>query len=104
MRSWVTPWGGNENIRESVGERRFGLIATTRVRLPAGRYRLSTLSDDGVRVLLDGKTVLENWTWHAPTIDDAEFELKEGEHEFTLEYFQIDGASVLSLDLESIGA
>ena len=104
VQSWVSPWGGDKQVRETVGDRRFGLIATTRVDLPAGRYRLSIMSDDGVRVLVDGSSVLENWTWHASTIDDAELDLSEGQHEFTLEYFQIDGASALSLDLEHIGA
>jgi hypothetical protein len=33
----------------------------------------------------------------------VELDLEEGEHEFTLEYFQIDGASALSLDLEPAG-
>jgi hypothetical protein len=103
VRSWVSAWGGDPSVRERVGVNYFGLIATTRASLPAGRYRLSTISDDGVRVLLDGRAVLANWTWHAPTRDSVELDLEEGEHEFTLEYFQIDGASALSLDLEPAG-
>jgi predicted ATPase len=40
--------------------------------LPAGTWRLRTVSDDGVRVRVDGKEVLKNWTWHGPTEDAAD--------------------------------
>lgn len=100
--SWYTPHGANPEVAATVGRDRFGLIARTEVELPAGRYRLSVVSDDGVRMAIDGETVLENWTWHAPTRDTAEFELEAGRHAFLLEYFQIDGASALSVDLEAL--
>ena len=36
-----------------------GVIARTDLQLPKGRWRFRTLSDDGVRVLVDGKPVIE---------------------------------------------
>jgi len=93
------PWGGMSEARAAVGETRMGLSATTSVRLPAGRYVLRAVSDDGVRVRVDGKRVLENWTWHTETPDEAVLELAAGEHVFELDYFQYDGGAVLTLDL-----
>ncbi|MFT5052727.1 MAG: hypothetical protein ACI8QZ_004164 [Chlamydiales bacterium] len=103
---WSGPWGGGQPSDErarrvEVGDQRFGLVAQTEVDLPAGHYELEVTSDDGVRVLIDGTSVLENWTWHAPTTDRALLELSAGEHTFELEYFQIDGAAALTVTLRA---
>jgi len=103
VRAWTNPWAGDDALRREVGNAHFGMVATTRVALASGgRYRLSVVSDDGVRVLVDGRVALENWTWHAPTRDAVELDLVAGEHEFVLEYFQIDGAAALTIELEPL--
>lgn len=100
--AWIGPHGGDADVRKKVGNDRFGLVATTSIVIAkAGAHKLTVVSDDGVRVIVDGKTALENWTWHAPTRNDAEIELAAGKHAFTLEYFQIDGALALTIDLEA---
>jgi parallel beta-helix repeat protein len=82
------------------GADRFGMIARTRLTLGKGRWRITTLSDDGVRVIADGKPILENWTWHAPTRDSGVLELaEEREVELIVEHFEIDGYAVLRLDI-----
>jgi len=103
--AWTNPWAGDEELRRTVGNAHFGLVASTAIQIDApGRYRLSVVSDDGVRVRIGGRTVLENWTWHAPTRDVAETDLTAGPHEILLEYFQIDGAAALTIELERIPA
>lgn len=83
------------------GGDRFGMIATTKLRLTPGRWRVSTLSDDGVRVMVDGEPVLENWTWHGPTRDVGEFVVEsERVAEVRVEHFEIDGHAVLELTIE----
>lgn len=83
------------------GPDRFGMIARARLTLGAGRWRFKTLSDDGIRVLADGKPVIENWTWHAPTSDTGVLELaEEREVELIVEHFEIDGYAVLRLTIE----
>lgn len=96
--------GLSEEITEhGPGPDHFGTIARTTLDLPAGRWRITTLSDDGVRVILNGEAVLENWTHHAPTRDTAEFTLDEPtEAEFVVEHFEIDGYAVLRFDLERV--
>ena len=54
---------------------RFALIAETRLKLLDEKWRLRTISDDGVRVYFDGKRVIDNWTWHVPTEDAAVVEI-----------------------------
>lgn len=93
------PWCGREEVRAAVGETHFGLHATTRLTLPAGRYLLRVTSDDGVRVRVGPRRAIENWTWHSQHVDEALLELEAGEHEFSVDYFQVDGGAALSLDL-----
>jgi hypothetical protein len=47
----------------------FAIVASTKVQLPAGRYHFSTLSDDGIRVFLDGKEIISRWNHHGAAPD-----------------------------------
>ena len=101
-------WGGprdrklGEALRErGPGNDHFGMIARSQLFLPKGKWKLAVLSDDGVRVRIGERTVLENWTWHGPTLDDAEFDqLEGGTVEVVVEHFEIDGYAVLRVELE----
>jgi parallel beta-helix repeat protein len=81
---------------------RFATRAETRMKLPAGRYEIRTVSDDGVRVLIDGRTVQEDWTWHGPKENKSTVELKGGDHTIVVEHFEIDGYAVLRFDLRPL--
>jgi len=83
-----------------LGQDHFGMIARTRLPLAKGVWELSTLSDDGVRVSLDEKSVIENWTWHGPTRDTARLELAADKTvDIVVEHFQIDGYAVLEFSI-----
>ncbi len=92
----------DDNDRERLpGNDRFGMIAKTSIDLPAGKWRFATLSDDGVRVLVNGTPLIENWTWHGPTRDEGVFEQADpGPVEVSVEHFEIDGHAVLRLEIE----
>ena len=76
------------------------MIARTRLSLEKGAWELSTLSDDGVRVSVDGKPVIENWNWHGPTRDTGKLTLASNKTvEIVVEHFQIDGYAVLEFSL-----
>jgi parallel beta-helix repeat protein len=81
---------------------RFGTIAATGLKLPAGRWRLRTLSDDGIRVWMDGKTVIDDWTHHGPRPITAEFESDGDPVSLAVEHFELDGYAVLEVDLEPV--
>jgi len=83
---------------------RFGVVSRSPFRFPPGRYRVVVESDDGIRVRIDGETVIERWDIHAPTIDRHEFEVAEmRELAFEVEYFQNTGHSTLRLWFEEAG-
>jgi parallel beta-helix repeat protein len=84
----------------NLGRDHFGMIARARLPLAKGTWELATLSDDGVRVSVDGKPVIENWAWHGPTRDLGTLELAAGKTvEIVVEHFQIDGYAVLEFSL-----
>lgn len=79
----------------------FGLIATASLPLPKGKWRIKTMTDDGIRIIADGKTILENWTHHGGTVDTADLDLPEPRAvALTVEYFEIYGAAVLDVQIE----
>jgi parallel beta-helix repeat protein len=81
---------------------RFGTLASTSLQFPAGSWRIRTVSDDGIRVWLDDRLVIDDWTWHAPTTHDYEFMLDEPQTiAIRVEHFELDGYAILTLDIES---
>jgi len=54
-----------------------------------GTYTIYTNSDDGVRLFVDNKKVIENWTNHGQVYDSVEINLKKGQIvPVTLEFYQ----------------
>lgn len=94
--------GLSEAIKNSMlGPDRFGMVATTKLRLPKGKWRFRTVSDDGVRVVVNGNTIIEDWNWHAPKTDVGIVEMAEdGEADILVEHFELDGYATLTVDIE----
>lgn len=67
------------------------------VDLAAGRYDLVVTSDDGVRVWLDGRLVVDDWSIHAAAEDRVP--ITGGHHRLRLEYFQNTGAATLEVQV-----
>lgn len=66
-------------------------------------YRLWTRSDDGVRLFVDGQLVIDNWTNHAPTVDEASVALRANvPMPVMLEYFENSGGALIELGWESL--
>ena len=83
-----------------LGRDHFGMIARARLPLTKGTWELGTLSDDGVRVAVDGKPIIENWAWHGPTRDSGKLELEADKTvDIVVEHFQIDGYAVLEFSI-----
>lgn len=102
--------GGPRNLKlaekltaQGPGADHFGVIARTNLKLPPGRWRFRTLSDDGVRVLVGGQPVIENWTWHGPTNDEGLYvQPATAVVSVVVEYFEIDGYATLRLEIEPV--
>jgi YVTN family beta-propeller protein len=65
----------------------------------AGAYRIQTISDDGVRVWVNGSQVINNWTDHSTTTNtSAVINLTAGQRvPITVEYYENGGSAVMRL-------
>ena len=87
-------WGGSPG--EGVPADQFLTLAEGEFTIAAGDYELEITSDDGVRVILDGKVVLEDWTWHGPKTETRRVKLN-GKHKLRVEHFELDGYAALKV-------
>ena len=70
-----------------------------------GATQIRTLSDDGIRVCIDDRLVIDNWTDHAPATDTAAVAMVGGErHRITIEYYENGGGAVARLQWLPPGA
>jgi parallel beta-helix repeat protein len=94
--------------RKAPGPDRFGVVCVSTMELPAGRWKFTTLSDDGVRVTatwataagVQTRSLIDHWTHHGPTTDTGVLDLDHA-HDVTIrvEYFELDGFATLKLDI-----
>ena len=54
----------------------------------AGEYAFRLSSDDGSKLVIDGKQVIDNDGQHAPKEASGKVQLSAGDHQMVLEYFQ----------------
>lgn len=90
-------WSGRSPT-EGVQADHYALLATTTIKVPPGKYLFHSVSDDGIRVFVDERPVINRWNHHGPTNDNAAVSLDENAHTIRVEYCQEDGSAVLHLD------
>ena len=67
----------------------FAIRWNGKIKIPKdGVYTFYLESDDGSRLLIDGKTVVDNGGLHDMQEQEASTELKAGEHELRIDYFE----------------
>ncbi|MDQ3171295.1 MAG: right-handed parallel beta-helix repeat-containing protein [Acidobacteriota bacterium] len=90
-------------LREGLPADRVALVAEGRLTLPSGpdgAYELVAISDDGVRVWVDGNLVVDRWNVHESVVDRAP--IAGGAHTLRVEYFEATGWAELRLDFVRI--
>ena len=91
-------WAGSPAA--GVGADNFSVRWTGRVEAPVtGTFRFSTVSDDGIRLWVNGLQVINNWTDHASTTNtSAAISLTAGvRYTITLEFYERGGSAVSKL-------
>lgn len=69
----------------------------------AGAYTFHLNSDDGSKLLIDGKTVVDNDGIHAPLSKSGSAELTKGVHAVVVDFFQGGGGAELEVEIEGRG-
>ena len=81
---------------------RFSVRWTRAVSFQGGRYRFTTVTDDGVRLYIDGNLVIDRWMDMAPTANSVEVNLTTGVHAIRMEYYENGGGAVAKLFWETM--
>lgn len=88
--------------REGVPADYFATVAEGTFAIPAGTYTIEVTSDDGVRVSLDGQTVINEWKYQGPTTYSYTGSLTEGMHTLRVAHFEIDGYTALKVKVRPV--
>ena len=84
-------WGGPF---AAVGGDHFSARWTTRQGFAAGAYTFTARADDGIRIRLDGATILDAWRDQSATTYTIARTVAAGDHEIVVEYYETDGTAV----------
>ena len=94
---------GSESPSPSVPEDQFSVRWTGEVLAQfSEEYTFYTDSDDGVRLWINGKQLINNWTDHGPTEDKGVIRLAAGQrYELVMEFFENGGGALARLSWSS---
>jgi hypothetical protein len=81
-----------------VPDNHFLTLAEGEFTVPKGKYEIGVTSDDGIRLFLDGKLIVDEWHWQGPTRFAKTFQLS-GKHKLRAEHYEIDGYTALKVDV-----
>ncbi len=84
---------------ENVSAKWTGQITVPR----AGKYTFYPTADDGQRVMINGKTVVDDWRMQSATERSGSIELAAGVHDFEAQWMQGGGPYEFSLQWEGPG-
>lgn len=96
----------SDRVRASgLGKNEYSIAWTRDLAVPAATsYVLTARADDGVRVFVDGTTVIDQWRTQSATTFTATRALAAGTHRIRMEYFQAGGQAEASLTLAALSA
>jgi hypothetical protein len=83
--------------RDNYSVRWSGLIE-----LPVGRYDILSKSDDGVRVLIDGRLIIHSWHNQSSPVLRNQIDLVGRYHEVVLEYYENSDAAECRLEFNRL--
>lgn len=96
------PWGGG-SPDPSISADNFTVRWSGQIQTRFdGDCTLSTISDDGVRLFIDGKLLIDDWTLHGDKENTCTFASKAGQkHDIRIEYFESGGGASMCLKWQS---
>jgi len=86
------------SLEEGAPRDKFALVAEGTADLPAGDYTLTVISDDGARVWMDDRLVLDAWSPHESRVDRTR--ISGGKRRFKVEYYEVGGFAELRFDIQ----
>jgi hypothetical protein len=93
---------GSPGAACGVGADNFSARWVRTVYFPIGRYRFTVTADDGVRLWVGGKLIINKWLTQGPTTYTGDVFLYEGFQDIWLEYFESGGAALARVSWETL--
>lgn len=92
-------WNGTASPDPSITHDHFAARWKGSFVFPAGTYQFTIKADDGVRFLVDGQTVTDQWHDEGMTVYTPSVTLSGGVHTIQMDYYQDTGGAVAELDM-----
>jgi len=89
-------WGEGRPA-SGINKDNFSARWTRLVTFSAGTYRFTATSDDGMRVWVDDRLIVDMWYEHAPVTKTVDVKLSGGDHRIKVEYFERAGGALARL-------
>ncbi|MEW6304052.1 MAG: PA14 domain-containing protein [Verrucomicrobiota bacterium] len=92
-------WGGGGPVVPGLGRDDYSVRWTAQIEAPAtDTYNFFTESDDGVRLWINGESVIDNWTDHGLEENAGTIRLEAGKkYDLVMEYYENGGDAVARL-------
>jgi beta-glucosidase len=89
----------DDSAYSNIPEDDFSARFTCYVNVPkSGKYRFSLTGDDGYRMLINGKKVIESWQNQSETVRSCDITLKQNtENKIVVEYYEAGGSASIRL-------
>ncbi|MBO0720349.1 MAG: hypothetical protein J2P41_05985 [Blastocatellia bacterium] len=95
--------GKTFNSECEVNPNSFSARWSRKVILSAGLYRFTVTGDDGVRLYVDSKRLINQWRDQKRSTYTRDILLAAGTHRLVLEYYNHSGAAVAGVSWEAVG-
>ncbi len=89
-------WGSGSPA-PTVNSDNFSVRWTRSLNFAAGRYRFTAISDDGVRMWVNGQLVIDGWSDHPPQSFSGAIDLPNGFASLQVEYFDSTGGAQVQI-------
>ena len=97
-------WGYGSPFPTVIGRDNFSVRWTMTTSLSAGQYQFVVAADDGVRLYLDGKLIIDKWQDQGATTYSSIKMLNAGTHTIKMEYYERYGQATAHLNWQPIGS
>lgn len=96
-------WGVGSPAWNVVGADQFSVRWTKTMDLEPGRYRWTATADDGVRLWVNGRLLIDKWQDQAATPYTADIDLPGGPTDVRMEYYENVGGALARLNRTKVG-
>ncbi len=97
-------WGSGSPYPSTIPADNFSARWTMSTYLNTGQYQFTVTADDGIRLYLDGKLIIDKWKDQPPTTYNSIKMIGTGTHTITMEYYEHAGSATAKLTWQTVSA